>query len=207
MAKLTMTSFVTLDGVMQAPGGPREDTTGGFTHGGWFIPLADAGFGEFIVGVFARAGAFLLGRRTFQTFAGHWPRVTDPNDPVAGPLNRLPKYVASRTLERSDWKGTTFLRDPVAELPRIQRELGEKELQVHGSPGFGQTLLRHGLVDELHVVLAPVTLGSGQKRLFGEGTVPAAFALAASRTTASGLAILTYRPRGQPAYGDATLED
>jgi len=207
MAKLTMTSFVTLDGVMQAPGGPREDTTGGFSHGGWFIPLADSAFGEFIVGVFGRAGAFLLGRRTFQIFAGHWPRITDPNDPVAGPLNSLPKYVASRTLERSDWKGTTILRDPVAEIPRIKRELGEKELQVHGSPGFGQTLLRQGLVDELHVVLAPLTLGSGQKRLFGEGTVPTAFALAASRTTTSGVVILTYQPTGKPAYGDATFKD
>jgi dihydrofolate reductase len=206
MAKLTLTSFVTLDGVMQAPGGPEEDTTGGFTHGGWFIPLADPAFGEFIVDVFGRAGAFLLGRRTFQTFAGHWPRITDPDDPVAGPLNRLPKYVASRTLQRPDWAGTTVLRDPVAEIPRIQRALGERELQVHGSPGLAQTLLRQGLVDELHVVLAPLTLGSGQKRLFGEGTVPAAFALAASRTTPSGLAILTYRPTGKPVYGDATLE-
>ena len=207
MAKLTMTSFVTLDGVMQAPGGPREDTTGGFTHGGWFIPLAGPELGEFIVGVFARAGAFLLGRRTFETFAGHWPRITDPGDPVAGPLNRLPKYVASRTLDRADWKGTTILRDPVAEIPRILRELGERELQIHGSPGLAQTLLQHGLVDELHLVLAQVTLGSGQKRLFAEGTVPAAFALAGSRITANGLAILTYRPTGKPAYGDATLKD
>jgi dihydrofolate reductase len=198
---------VTLDGVMQAPGGPKEDTTGAFAHGGWFIPLADAAFGEFIVSVFGRAGAFLLGRRTFQIFAGHWPRVTDAGDPVAGPLNRLPKYVASRTLEQADWKGTTILRDPVSEIPRLLRGLGDRELQVHGSPGLAQTLLRHGLVDELNLVLAPVALGSGQKRLFGEGTVPIAFALTASRTTPSGLAILTYRPKGRPAYGDATLQD
>ncbi len=206
MSKLSMTSFVTLDGVMQAPGGPREDTSGGFTHGGWFIPLADAAFGEFIVGVFARAGAFLLGRRTYEIFASHWPRFTDPKDPVAGPLNRLPKYVASRTLERADWSGTTILRDAAAEVPRLKSELGDKELQVHGSPGLAQTLLRQGLVDELNLVLAPVTLGGG-KRLFGDGAVPATFALVGSRTTGSGLAIMTYRLAGKPAYGDATLKE
>ncbi|BDG10755.1 dihydrofolate reductase family protein [Anaeromyxobacter paludicola] len=206
MARLSMTSFVTLDGVMQAPGGPKEDTSGGFAHGGWFMPLADPGFGEFIVGVFARAGAFLLGRGTYEIFASHWPRITDPDDPVAGPLNRLPKYVASRTLARAGWSGTTLVRDAAADVPRLKRELGAGELQVHGSPGLAQTLLREGLVDELHLVVAPLTLGSG-KRLFGEGTVPAAFALAASRTTATGLAILTYRPKGKPSYGDATLKD
>lgn len=203
MSKLSMTAFVTLDGVMQAPGAPREDTSGGFTHGGWFMPLADAAFGEFIVGVFARAGAFLLGRGTYEIFASYWPRITDPNDPIAGPLNRLPKYVASRSLERADWSGTTILRDPAADVPRLARELGDRELQVHGSPGLAQTLLRQGLVDELNLVLAPITLGAG-KRLFADGVAPAAFALTGSRTTASGLAILTYRPAGKPAYGDAT---
>jgi dihydrofolate reductase len=199
MAKLTITSFVTLDGIMQAPGGPKEDTAGGFAHGGWFVPFLDERFGQFISGVFARASAFLLGRGTYQIFAGYWPKVTDAGDPVASKLNGLPKYVASRTLERAEWNGTTILRDVPREVERLKAQLAG-ELQVHGSPGLVQTLIEAGLADELHVLTCPVVLGGG-KRLFGSGAVPTAFELVSAAPTTTGVVIATYRRTGKPAYG------
>jgi dihydrofolate reductase len=205
MARLTITSFVTLDGVMQAPGGPHEDPSGGFTHGGWFHPyFEERELGGFITGVFRRATAFLLGRGTYQIFAAHWPRVPDAGDPVAGKLNALPKYVASRTLERADWKGSTLVRDVPREVARLKAEL-DGELQVHGSPGLIQTLLQAELADELNVILCPITLGGG-KRLFGSGTAPAAFELAAATATSTGAVIATYRRKGRPATGSFALE-
>jgi dihydrofolate reductase len=202
--KLTLTSFVSLDGVMQAPGGPTEDRSGAFLHGGWVIPHADEDFGRFMVEVFSRADAFLLGRGTYEIFAAHWPRVTDAADPVAAALNRLPKYVASRTLDRVAWGGTTLVRDVRAEVARLKREPG-RELQVHGSPGLAQTLLAWELVDELHVLQFPVVLGTG-KRLFGSGAIPTALELVASRATGKGVLVATYRPAGRPAYGNAALD-
>ncbi|HEY3444825.1 MAG TPA: dihydrofolate reductase family protein [Myxococcales bacterium] len=200
MAKLTMTTFLTLDGVMQAPGGRQEDTSGGFTHGGWLVPHVDEQFGAFMSEVFGRADAFLLGRGTWQIFAGWWPKVTDPADPVATALNRLPKHVASRTLDRADWSGSTFVRDVAGEVPQI-KERYARELQVHGSPGLAQTLLQEDLLDELNLLVFPVALGGGGKRLFGSGTVPTAFELMASRTTGKGVVISTYRRSGLPSYG------
>ena len=204
MSKLTMTSFLTLDGVMQAPGGPREDRSGAFLHGGWLMPLADAEFGAFLVEIFSRAGAFLLGRFTYEVFASHWPRVTDPADPIAGPLNRLPKYVASRTLDRLTWSGARLVRDLRAEVARLKGEDGP-ELQVHGSAGLAQTLLEYELVDELNLLFFPVVLGTG-KRLFGSGAVPTAFELVSSKATSRGVLMTTYRPKGHPSYGSAELE-
>ncbi len=199
MARLTVTSFVTLDGVVQAPGGPGEDTSGGFTHGGWFFPLADDALGQFIVGIFERASAFLLGRGTYQIFAGHWPRFTDPNDPIASRLNGLPKYVATRTLDRLAWNASTILRDVPREVARLKAQLAG-ELQVHGSAGLVQTLLQAGLVDELNRALCPLTLGTG-KKLFAGGAVPAAFELVAARPTSTGVVLATYRTKGKPTYG------
>jgi dihydrofolate reductase len=199
MAKLTMTSFVTLDGVMQGPGGPDEDRSGGFSTGGWVTPYAEDKFGQFMVEVFGRADAFLLGRGTWQIFASYWPKVTDPKDPIAGPLNQLPKYVATKTLDRADWSGSTIVRDPAKELPGIKAKY-PRELQVHGSPGLAQTLLREGLLDELNLLVFPVILGSG-KKLFGSGTVPTAFELVQSRTSDKGVVIATYRRAGKPTYG------
>ena len=200
MAKLTMTAFVTLDGVMQAPGGPQEDPSGGFRHGGWLVPYVDQAFGEFMTGIFERPAAFLLGRGTYQIFAGHWPKVTDPGDLVARKLNGLPKYVASRTLAKVEWAGSSLLRDVPTEVAALKRTLGDGELQVHGSPGLAQALLEHGLVDELNLLTFPVVLGSG-KRLFGGGATATAFELVTSRASSTGVVLASYRRTGRPAYG------
>jgi dihydrofolate reductase len=206
MGILTVTTFVTLDGVMQAPGGPEEDPSGGFKHGGWSFPYssADADFGAFMMGVFDKPEAFLLGRTTYQLFAGHWSRVTDPADPIAGKLNALPKYVASRTLTKADWNNTTIVRDVAGEVAKLkQRHAGE--VQVHGSAGLLQSLLQHDLIDAFNVLTFPVLLGSG-RRLFGEGTVPTALKLASSRTGKSGIVMSRYERAGKPAYGSFALD-
>lgn len=200
MPKLTMTAFVTLDGVMQAPGGREEDVSGGFTHGGWVVPFFDEKFGAFMTGVFQRPQAFLLGRGTWQIFAGWWPKVTDPGDVVAAALNGLPKYVASRTLAKAEWSGSTIIRDVPGEVARLKEGPGTGELQVHGSPGLAQTLLQHELIDELHLLTFPVLLGTG-KRLFGSGAVPTAFELIATQATSTGVVISSYRRSGKPGYG------
>jgi dihydrofolate reductase len=207
MPKLVVTSFVTLDGIMQAPGGPREDRSGAFLHGGWVMPFADEGFGAAILEIVGRIGALLIGRGTYEIFAAHWPKITDPADPIAAPFNRIPKYVASRTLERPEWKGTTVIRDVPAEVERLKRGDLQGELQVHGSPGLLQTLLAYELVDELHLWQFPIVLGTG-KRLFGTGTIPAAFELVRSRPIGGkGVVLSTYRPSGRPGAGDASVED
>jgi dihydrofolate reductase len=202
--KLTVTTFLTLDGVYQAPGAPNEDRDGGFQHGGWVVPHFDDAMFGFINDVFTRADAFVLGRRTYEIFASHWPRVTDENDPVASALNRLPKYVASRTLKRADWRGSTVIGDVVKEVTELTRRY-PREIQVHGSGELVQTLLANELVDELNLLLFPLVLGTG-KRLFGSGAVPAAFTLAGTRSTSTGVVISTYRRAGKPTYGAVGLE-
>ncbi len=206
--KLTVTTFQTLDGVMQAPGGPEEDPSGGFEYGGWLVPYADPEMGAFMDETFRPAEAFLLGRFTYETFAGHWPRVDDADDPVASKLNTLPKHVASRTLTQDDltWSASSLLGDDVpARVAELKARPGG-ELQVHGSAGLLQTLLRHDLVDELRVLTFPVVLGTG-KRLFAEGAVPAAMRLEESRTTSAGTIIAVYGFAGRPSFGTFALED
>ncbi|MGV9576302.1 dihydrofolate reductase family protein [Streptomyces sp. NPDC003509] len=201
MAKLTLTTFVSLDGVMQAPGGPDEDTTGGFEYGGWMVPFADDGLGAFINEVFDRSGAYLLGRRTYDIFSSYWPEVTDPQDPVAARLNTLPKHVVSRTLTAPEWENTTVVRGDVpAEVARLKEQTAEGELQIHGSGTLAQFLLPHGLIDEVNLIVHPVYLGSG-RRLFADGGEPTAFELTGARTTGSGIAIHTYRPAGRARFG------
>ena len=205
MSKLTMTTFLTLDGVMQAPGGPPEDTSGGFEYGGWLVPYFDADLGKFMAEVFDRVDAFLLGRGTYQIFAGHWPRVTDPNDPIATRLNTLPKHVVSKSLERVEWHHSTLVRDLLSEVGGLKQKY-ERELQVHGSAGLAQTLIQHDLVDEYNVLTFPVVLGTG-KRLFGAGTVPAALQLKGTQATSTGVIISTYERAGKPAVGSFMLPD
>ena len=198
--RLTLTTFITLDGVMQAPGGPTEDTSDGFAHGGWSAPYGDDDMGQAMVAWMADADAFLLGRRTYEIFAGYWPHVTDPDDPIASKLNSLPKYVASRTLKDVSWNGATLIDGDVAQrVAELKRQPG-RELQVHGSGVLAQTLMQHDLIDEYQVLTYPVVLGTG-RRLFADGARPAALRLLNSRTTGSGVTISVYAPAGEPKYG------
>jgi dihydrofolate reductase len=204
MSRLTVTAFVTLDGVMQAPGGPQEDDSGGFCFGGWVHAYADEDMGQTLAEWFAMADAFLLGRRTYEIFAAHWPRVLDPNDSIAEALNRLPKYVASSTLKDPLWAHTTVLEGNVVSAIRELKKMPGKELQVHGSCALIQTLLKHGLVDELRLMTFPVVLGMG-KRLFGYGAAPSAMALTGTRLTGSGVVVQVYQPAGAVKLGSFVL--
>ncbi|GAA3477568.1 dihydrofolate reductase family protein [Streptomyces yanii] len=201
MAKLTLTTFLSLDGVVQAPGSPDEDPSGGFEYGGWLAPFMDEGMGQFMIEVLDRSAAFLLGRRTYDIFAAYWPRVTDPDDPIAGRLNPYPKSVVSTTLEKADWENTTVVSADVAEeVARIKERTVGGELQIHGSGTLAQSLMAHDLIDEYNLLTYPVVLGRG-RRLFPEGGLPTAFALTGTRTTSKGIAIHTYRPVGRARFG------
>lgn len=198
--KVTLLHFLSLDGVSQAPGGPEEDPSDDFTQGGWCMPHIDEAFMRRIVAWMTEADAFLLGRRTYEIFAGFWPKVTDPDDPVATRLNALPKYVASQTLTATDWGPTTILSGDVpAQVAELRKQPG-RELQIHGSPKLAQSLLAAGQIDELRLTVAPVLLGHG-RRLFPEGLPPTALRHLSAETTPSGLAIHTYAPDGPPEYG------
>ncbi|MEO3751626.1 dihydrofolate reductase family protein [Streptomyces sp. B6B3] len=198
--RLTTTMFLSLDGVVQGPGAPDEDPRGGFTQGGWVFPHADEDFGELVAGWFAAADAFLLGRRTYEIFAGYWPRVTDPADPIAGRLNALPKYVASHTLREAEWAGSTVLSgDLAAEVAALRQRPGG-ELQIHGSSELVRSLMAHDLIDEYRLLFFPVVLGNG-RRLFTEGSTPTALRLTGTATTASGVVLHTYEAAGRPTYG------
>ncbi|MFC9508437.1 dihydrofolate reductase family protein [Streptomyces sp. NPDC057002] len=206
MGKLVSTLFVTLDGVYQAPGGPKEDTRGGFTHGGWSFWYADEDFGRFVNDVFARPAAFLLGRRTYDIFSSYWPKVTDPADPVASKLNSLPKYVPSSTLKDPGWAGTTVLSDDLGKEVSALKERTDGELQVHGSGALVRSLLSLDLVDTLHLLTFPVVLGTGF-RLFPEGAVPTAFRHTGGSVSGAGVSMQTYDLAGRPEYGEYKLPE
>lgn len=199
MRPLVVTTFVTLDGVMQAPGGPGEDPSGGFSHEGWLPPHFDDSVGEQMNEWFAGAEDFLLGRGTYEIFYASWPQMIS-DDPVSQGLNFKPKHVASRTLESVEWETAELLGDDVPAAVRALKERDGGELQVHGSAGLVQTLLREDLVDELRLVLFPVVLGEG-KRLFGEGTIPLSWRLTATRTSSTGVLMLTYQRAGDVETG------
>ncbi|MFJ3582704.1 dihydrofolate reductase family protein [Streptomyces sp. NPDC090127] len=200
MGKLSLTQFVTLDGVYQAPGGPDEDRRGGFEHGGWSVPYGDDDFGAFMNEVFTRPAAFLLGRRTYEIFSGYWPKQTDPDDPVASKLNALPKYVVSTTLDSADWAGTTILGGGAVMEVAALKDRVDGEIQMHGSGKLAQSLMAADLVDTLHLLVFPVVLGTGF-RLFADAVQPTAFRTTGSRTTSTGVSIATYELAGRPEYG------
>jgi dihydrofolate reductase len=204
--RLTLTTFISLDGVVQGPGGPDEDRDGGFDLGGWTVPYWSDELGEAMGAWFGEADAFLLGRKTYEIFAASWPKVTDPDDPIAGRLNSLPKYVASRTLGEVSWNGAELLRGDVAEaVAELKRRPG-RELQVHGSGGLAQTLIEHGLVDEYRLLTYPVVLGEG-KRLFGAGARPAALRRTEHRDTSTGVSIDVYEAAGEPEFGSFEIDE
>jgi dihydrofolate reductase len=196
MRKIIVLSFLTLDGVMQGPGGPTEDTSGGFTYGGWTVPYFDEFLGNVMTEQMSQPFDLLLGRKTFEIFASYWP-----HHPEEGPgINNATKYVASNTLKSHEWEKSVFLSGDVAEEIR-KLEAGEgPELQVHGSGELIQTLLEHDLVDEFWLKIFPVTLGTG-KRLFAKGTIPASFTLVDSKMSPSGVIIATLQRAGELRTG------
>ena len=202
--QLIVTTFLSVDGVYQGPGGPEEDRSGGFDRGGWLVPHFDEATGQFMTQVFQEVDAFLLGRRTYEIFAASWPHVTDPNDPVANSLNTLPKYVASSTLKDPEWNNTTVLDGDLASAVQQLKGRDGRELQVHGSGRLVQSLLANDLVDRLNLIVFPVIVGAG-RRLFPESGIATGLALDESRTTPSGVAISVYRPSGRPEFGSVEL--
>jgi dihydrofolate reductase len=202
--ELTVTTFLSVDGVYQGPGGPSEDRSEGFDRGGWLVPHFDEASGRFMTEVFDKVSAFLLGRRTYEIFAASWPKVTNPNDPVASRLNTLPKYVASNTLHSADWQNSRIISGDIpSEVRKLKRSTG-RELQVHGSGRLVRTLLENDLVDELRLLVFPVIVGAG-RRLFPEAGPATGLRLAESRTTDSGVAIHVYRPTGRAEFGEVEL--
>ncbi len=198
--KLTLMEFLSLDGVAQGPGSPDEDTSDGFTQGGWLVPHMDETFIQLAANWLNEADALLFGRRTYDNFARDWPNITDPDDPFTEMMNGLPKYVASHSLAKADWHPTTILSGDIpAQVAELKRQPG-RELQIHGSARLAQSLLAAGLLDELRLVIAPVVLGHG-RRLFPEGGAPAGLRLLHNETTPGGLAIHVYESAGPPQYG------
>jgi dihydrofolate reductase len=192
--QLTLHTFLTLDGVMQSPGGADEDTSGGFSHGGWLVPLVDEDFGAIVTGWFGRAEAILLGHKTYRDMSGYWPQVTDPGNVVAATLNGQRKYVAASTLRDPEWQPATVLSgDVLGQVRQLKRQPGG-ELQVHGSAALAQALHRAGLIDEYRLLVFPVTVGNG-KRLFTGDAPASGYTLAESRTTSTGVAYSVLRPR------------
>lgn len=218
MRRLVINTFLTLDGVMQAPGGPQEDPTGGFTHGGWSVNYWDDVMGRQMSEWMAKPFALLLGRRTYEIFAAHWPQAgegerdarggdaSDIEDPAAAALNNATKYVASRTLDKVEWTNSVLLQGDVAEEVAKLKTQDGPEIQVHGSADLIQTLLEHNLIDEYRLWVFPVVVGSG-KRLFDGGTVPAGLRLVATKTSTTGVVIATYEPAGAIAYGSFAFEE
>jgi dihydrofolate reductase len=203
--ELIVTTFITMDGVMQGPGGPQEDPSNGFDQGGWLVPWVDQDFGEIVDGWFARADQILLGRTTYELMFPFWSQVTDPGHPEYGvasrQLNNLPKHIVSRTLRSPEWANSSVIDGDVVEAVKALKDQPGGELQVHGSAQLVQTLNRHQLVDEYRLLVFPVVLGKG-KRLFGEGTAPTGLKTVENRTTSSGAVALTLRATGAPPRGD-----
>ena len=194
MRKIIVLSFLTIDGIMQAPGAPGEDTSGGFKYGGWTVPYSDENTGRIMEKQMGQPFDLLLGRKTYDIFKSFWP---EHNEGIIGEsINRATKYVASKTMFDSDWEKTVILNDNVVdEIKKLQQSDGP-DLQVHGSGNFIQTLLKNDLVDELWLKIFPITLGTG-KRLFADGTIPAAFALEECSHSSTGVIFANFKRAGE----------
>jgi dihydrofolate reductase len=200
MRKIIVLSFITLDGVMQAPGGPEEDTSGGFSYGGWTVPYFDEFSGKVMNEQMARPFDLLLGRKTYDIFAGYWPHHNNENDPIASGINKAKKIVVSHSPLTSNWSGSVLLQgDVVKEIKKIKAQDGP-ELQVHGSGNMIQTLLKHDLIDEFWLKIFPLTLKTG-KRLFAEGTIPANFKLIDVKISPRGVIFVNYERAGAVKTG------
>jgi dihydrofolate reductase len=198
MRKLIVSTFLTLDGVMQAPGGPGEDDEGGFAHGGWSVNYWDDQMGQIMGEATSRPFAMVLGRKTYDIMAAYWP--TAPEEAGGKVFNDATKYVASRSRPTLEWSNSVLVEPDAAEgLAALKKEDGP-ELQVHGSANLIQTLLRHNLVDELRLWVFPLVIGSG-KRLFADGTIPAGLRLVDSKVSTTGVVIGTYEPAGEIVTG------
>ena len=197
MRKLIVLSFITLDGVMQAPGGPEEDSSNGFPYGGWTVPYFDEFSGEVIGQQMSGPAEYLLGRKTFEIFASYWPQHAEDWPGI----NHATKYVASNTLTSHPWEKSVFLTsDVLVDTIRKLKQQDGPDLQVHGSGNLIQTLLKHDLVDAFWLKIFPITLGTG-KRLFMEGTIPAAFKLTESKVSPRGVIVANYERAGEVETG------
>jgi dihydrofolate reductase len=201
MRILAVNTFMSLDGVMQAPGGPDEDPTGGFELGGWGASYFD----DEMLGQVAESAPYelLLGRGTYEIFAAHWPY---DEGAIADQLNSTRKHVASTTLDRLDWNNSTLIRGDVADYVRKLKSQDGPEIQVHGSPGLIQTLLEHDLIDEYRLWIFPVVIGTG-KRFFGDGTIPAGLKLVDSKVSKTGVTINTYQRAGDVKRGSFEFDE
>jgi len=197
MRKIVVLTMISLDGVMQAPGGPEEDTSGGFNYGGWTVPYSDESFGDIINEELSVPFDLLLGKKTYEIFAAYWPEHTGA---IGDPFNKAKKYVVSDEPVDLTWKESILIHDDVVTKIKALKEEDGPMFQVHGSGAFVQTLLKNGLIDELRLRIFPVTLGAG-KRLFAEGTIPAAFELLESKALPSGVIIANYKRSGEVKTG------
>lgn len=195
--RLTLTQFLSLDGVSQGPGAPDEDPSGGFTGGGWFVPFLDRVFLDRAATWLQSADALLLGRRTYAAFARDWPRNTDPADPFTHLMNALPKYVATTRGVTTDWGPVTALGEDVAAAVNDLKQRPGRELQIHGSSVLARSLMSAGLLDELRLVVAPVVVGQG-RRLFADGSASLGFRPGHSETTPAGLTIQVFERAERP---------
>ena len=203
MRKIVVSTFLSLDGVMQAPGGPGEDPDGGFDQEGWSVNYWDDRMGQVMGDFMGKPFDLLLGRRTYEIFAAHWPHASEEEG--AGPLNAATKYVVSTTLASAAWSPAVLIgEDVVGQITRLKQGDGP-ELQVHGSARLLQTLIAHDLVDRYHLLIFPLLLGRG-KRLFGDGVIPAGLRLVASETSTTGVIIATYERAGDINHGSFALD-
>ena len=203
MRELIVSTFLTLDGVMQAPGGPGEDDSGGFAHGGWSVNYWDKQMGQVMGEAMSTPFDLVLGRKTYDIFAAYWPHATD--EAGAKPLNDATKYVASRSQPTLEWSKSVLIKEDAAEGIAALKKADGPELQVHGSASLIQTLLRHNLVDRYRLWVFPLVIGSG-KRLFSEGTIPSGLKLVDSKVSTTGVVIGTYEQAGEIVTGTFALD-